>query len=325
MDPSWDSSYAAIKEQFKGFGLDPFSFNMPASNASSKSGGANAILHLSPILGLAANQDLTAIFGLYDSAFRFSQNPTNGGAAVSGHANTLSPSLAVNYLVDDNYIGGTTAFSSGRATESSAAGSGSFSTQGYALDGAVGHIFPVWNGFTPENMARNDRRFTDRWWSVMLDVGAHIGYANQSSGTLADSSGFTISGGNAHYTDAGVSARLFGLYRYQDAGFVEPYVKVSYDNYFDFSNSIAFPAQGGLPADQVVFFNNPQNVERFETGVSFSANKGISLSANGYYSIFNGGTNFGSRLSLTIPFEALLPGYAQAPAADRPIIVTKAH
>lgn len=39
----------------------------------------------------------------------------------------------------------------------------------------------------------------------------------------------------AEFTVAGVSARLYGSYRYADAGFVEPYIKLSYDNYFDYS------------------------------------------------------------------------------------------
>ena len=297
---------------------------MPAFTATTQSGGANAILNLNRILGLPSNQNLTAAFGLDDTASTFSQNPTNGGAAVSGHANTLNPSLAVNYRLNDNYIIGTAAFSAGRVWESSAAGSGAFNTQGYSFDGAFGHIFPLWNGLTLDNFLRNGWTIKDHWWSVMLDVDGHVGYANQTSSTLADSSGFTVDGGRAYFTVAGVSARLFGLYRYQDAGFVEPYVKFSYDNYFDFSNTAAIPTQGTIPTTQVVFFDNPHNVERFETGVSFRANNGIRLTASGYYAMFDGGTNFGGSLSLKIPFDMPI-GTPQQQALAAPPIITKTH
>lgn len=333
----------SIKKQFPAWFSDPSTFNMPAAKSSSQTAGGNGTLDLSPWLGLNdADHYLRAAFGLYDSETRLSVVPNASVGAGSARANELAGTMGLIYGFNGNYVKGALGLESGHASESSSApggatSTGAFGINGYLLDAAVGHMFPLWNAFDPANWLRdgrppsNDwlrRQTLDGWQSVALALEGRIGYMDQKSGAFTDSSGNMVGEGDAHSTFAGVAARLFATYRYQDLGSIRPYVSVRYDNYFDFSNTVSFPAQAGLPAGQFQFFNNPHNVETAETGVSFTANNGISLTASAVYATFDGGTNYGGTVSLKIPLSIgpspTNTATEQTAAAALPI-VTKAH
>ncbi len=282
-------------------------FLVPGSRFSFITGGGTAAADLGNLfgLGLPSQQHLTAAIGLYDNETWFALGPVG-----SGHAPTLNSSIAVTYLVSSNYVTGTAALSDGRVWEQSAlGGTGNFGTHGYLVDGTFGHIFTLWSASSspppvkPLIVTKAPPPEINGWSNVQLDLAGHVGYLSQTSDSFVDSSGYALGDGLTHATFVGASARLSGSYLYRALGEIDPYLKVSYDNYFAYSSTVAFPAQGGLPATQILFFNDPHNVGTFETGVSVGAPGGMTLTGSGYYAIFNTGSGFGGRLSLNIPLN----------------------
>jgi hypothetical protein len=309
--------------------VDPAAFEMPATRIYGVSTGLNASLNLSKFLNLPENQFLSLGLGGNETLARFSQSPTNGGAAVSGNTHFVTPTLDLTYLVDDTYFKAGGSVSSGHVSETSAAAGGGFDGHGYSVGGAVGHIFhlwSVWDDLYPNDIFRQLRKPQDRFWDMLsLDLNAHVGYSQWFSDGFIDSSGFASNGGGTYATFAGVSAKLYEPFRYGD-GLIEPYVKVGYDNYVKYSSSALLPAQISAPAGaQVLFFDDPKNVGTFEAGVTATGVHDINVTARAYYSVFNTGNSFGGSLSLTIPLSigvAAIP--AQKPDQSRSV-VTKAQ
>jgi hypothetical protein len=261
-----------------------------SSHTTDISAGANASYNPSKTFNLGTNQRLvvTGLFQ-YDSVrSTFNANPAIPAVLASGtdHVNTYTFGGLAQYFAGDMYYSGflSGTWGSGGATNGATGGTGNFSTSGYATGFNIGKTFTLFgSNAAPDSpmptKAPPRPAATGNSLGLFLDAGLY--YANNRAGGFTDTTGFVRGTEELHYWDFNAQATLVGTIL--DNGLTwHPYLGVTLDQQFGFSNTLGIPTQA-LSAADVISYGSAQTFIGPQAGLSATLSNGLILGVMGFY------------------------------------------
>jgi hypothetical protein len=240
---------------------------------------------------LASNQTLV-VGGMfrYDS-FNTSFNAANGlpGFLDIGNVRQHNYSFAgmARYVVDNGYlaVGVNGLTGGGKLTDAVSGATGEFNTHGWMTGLAAGKSFYLYDTRRPQSRPIITKgppptQTLGGGYAVRLDLGGHLGYATETAGGFADTSGFIRGDEKLHFWDAGGHAQLAWIIPNNGWTWM-PYGALTLDQQFGFSHTLGIPVQAGQGAD-TLYFGNAQTFWGGQLGISAQNNSGWTLGIKGY-------------------------------------------
>jgi hypothetical protein len=263
-------------------------------------GGINGTYNASRLVG--PNQTL-----LFNGAFNYTSSNTNFGGVGAGssiNSDNYSFKGTALYANYDTYLALTGSYQFGNNTEMSSGSTGSYSSDGYHIDAAVGQIFYLLNTMTqaaPSRMALKAQPKPSDGYAIGLDLTGHLGYTSDVARGFTDTSGFIFGDERAQGGETGLRAKLFALV--QNYGVTwQPYVSGSVNWRFDYSHVANFPGQLALATGDALTFADATTYVGGKVGLDVKMTNGWTVGANGFYEHSSDTEILGGKAYVKIPF-----------------------
>jgi hypothetical protein len=266
-------------------------------------GGVNGTYDASRFVG--PNQKL-----FFYGAFEFTSASTNFGGIDAGssiNSDNYKFSGAAVYSNYNTYVMLLTSYQFGNNTEfnSSNGSTGSYRSDGYDIDAAVGHIFWLLNSIsspTPSRMAVKVKASptSSDGYAVGLDLSGHLGCQSNVARGFTDSSGFVFGDERAQGGETGLKAELFA-HVLNNGVLWHPYVSGTVDWRFDYSHVAYFTGQLALATGDAVTFSDATTFVGGKLGLDVTMTNGWTVGANGFYEHSSDTEIIGGRAYVKIP------------------------
>ena len=269
-------------------------------------GGISGTYNASRFVG--PNQTL-----LFNGGFDYTSSNTNFGGVGAGSSinsdNYKFKGIAL-YANYDTYLALTGSYQFGDNTEMSAGSTGSYHSDGYHIDAAVGQIFYFLNTLNtmtraaPSRMAlKAPMKPSDDGYAIGLDLTGHLGYTSDVARGFTDTSGFMFGDERVQGGETGLRAKLFALVQSYGAIW-QPYVAGSVNWRFDYSHIANFPGQLALATGDAVTFSDATTFVGAKVGLDVKMTNGWTVGANGFYEHSSDTEIVGGKAYVKIPFGA---------------------
>jgi hypothetical protein len=276
--------------------------------------------------GIGGSYDATRLVGPNQSlkffgSFNFSQDNVGYGTSPVGLASaaTLRQDIyafggGFRYGIGTSYLtgGAGSYFGNGSEFRTFNGSTGSFTSNGYSTGLGVGHAFTLLNALSFRKASRFATKAPPKpagGYIIGLDVGAHLGYANERDNGFTDSSGFVFGNEQVKFGDVGGQAKLFALIM-GNGLFWMPYVAGTIDQRFGYSHTLSIPTQVALAGGDIFSFAEGNTFFGTKLGLDVYAPGRWTVGVKGFYTASSDTTIAGGNVYLRIPF-----GYTPLAAA----------
>jgi hypothetical protein len=244
----------------------------------------------------------------------FGTSALTPGVANAGATNRdiYTVSGSARYMSGLFYLSGVAAFDWSRAdiTNNLDNGTGNTNGHGYALRGAVGRLFPLFNttGVNPAMPTKSPPSPRNGGYAVFLDVSGHLGYRNEMDSGFTDSTGFVFGTEQYSYTDLGAKANLVAVIPTGGYAWM-PYVGVTIDRQLGFTHTLDV-----VTTADTLNFGQSNTYWGVQGGVNLLNRGSVTLGVNAFYQASGDTNTVGGNVVLKIPLW-------QPPVADSGIRV----
>ena len=285
----------------------------PSIRDTSGNGGLNGTIDATRFFGLPANQSVV-LGGFFDyrrDNVSLGSSPALAALAVGNagslQADTYTFGGTLFYRAGSAYLRGAVDYNFGHANEANGitAGTGNFSTSGYALDARLGNVFVLLNTTGvpgPGAMPTKAPPKPTTGYMVGLDLSGHLSYIDNWSAGFTDSSGFATGTGQTRFGDVGARAKFFVLA--PSGGFLwMPYISGTVDQWFGFSSVLNIPSQAALATGDVVGLQVAQTYWGTDFGVDVRGPNGWTVGVKGFYQASTDTNIVGGNAYVKIPLN----------------------
>jgi hypothetical protein len=205
------------------------------------------------------------------------------------------------------YAIGFASYSFGHANETDnvTPATGGFGTHGYFVDGRLGKVFVLFNPAGEARPAVLPTKAPPRAAAgpvVALDLSGHVGYAENSSNSFTDTSGFTYGTGKSEQGDVGARARLVA-YLPNNGLIWMPYVSVTVDQLFGVSNTLNIPNQTAMSSGDLISLQTAKTFGGADLGVDVRGPGGAIVGVKGFYQASADTNIIGGSANVKFPFN----------------------
>jgi hypothetical protein len=314
----WGGAGAGSVMRGSGLGVtDSAGVLVPGSTVNFRDTGGNGglfyTIDATRFFGIPADQSLL-LTGFFDySGDSASLGAVPGGGAViignagSLHTDTYTLGGSLFYRTGTTYVSGEAAYNFGHSNETNtvAASTGSFNSNGYSVDAKLGNIFVLSNTTGASGAAAMPTKAAPKPTSgtlVGLDLSGHLGSFGDWGNGFTDSAGFMFGTGQTQSEDIGGRAEFFALM--PGTGLVwKPYVAGTVDQLFGFSSTQNIPNQAAFAGGNVITAHPALTFGGAELGVVARGPGGWTVNVKGFYQASADTTVAGGSLTVKIPFN----------------------
>jgi hypothetical protein len=289
-------------------GLLPAGSLSATSKETGGSGGISGSYDASNLVGPNQKLIFTGAFNYTSSSVTFGPvlgfGPPSAGSIKSDVYGFAGSAL---YANNNTYVlvRGSTEFGNNSETNNITVSNGSYNSDGYSIDGRLGHVFIL----TQQQAVSAAPRYAKApvvaaapGYLIGFDLSGHLGYSKDVARGFTDTVNFTFGDEKVESGVTGLRGKLLAQVSDSSGATWFPYISGSVDWRFNYSHTASFPVQVALPIGDTVTFADGTTVVGGQLGLDVRAKNGWTVGVNGFYAHSTSNDTTGGRAYLRIPF-----------------------